>query len=90
MRRWKVFYAQGKHDYAICYADSAAGARAEFEARNPERAIKVEPFFDLRELWRKSDCDDEHEFLTAIIEAAEDTGVESQLVNYLEKRGWGK
>lgn len=90
MRRWKVFYGTGKHDYAVCYADDEAGARAEFEARNNNPILRVELFLDLRELWRQSDSDDEHEFLVAIMEAAEDLGVETQIVNHLRQHGWGR
>lgn len=90
--RYKVFYRTGSiknpEDYAICYGENFGEAEAHFLRYNPEKQItRITPFIGLREMASEGD---EHEFVIQLIEAIEGEELESQLVDLLYARGYGR
>ena len=94
MERYKVYYGKDTNDFAIIYADTEEEAREEFKHYHPDwTPIRVEAYPkkpDLLTLYKKSDFADEHEYLLAIIEAVQDAGVEEKVVDFLQRKGWGR
>lgn len=94
MERYKAYWGKGHQDFCVIYADTEEAVRRIFQKYHPgERLFKIELWLEnptLRDFYKEIGCDDEHEYLLAIIEAAEDVGVEDKIVEYLKNRGWGR